>query len=98
MTAIRQILNGGNSTSTSLKSSEDDKPLKAIAANPIDRLSDREREVFQSIAQGLSMREIAANLFISIKTVEAHREHVKRKLRLATSRELLRYAIRHARG
>ena len=39
------------------------------------------------------MREIAENLFVSVKTVEAHREHIKQKMKFKSSNELLRYAI-----
>jgi DNA-binding NarL/FixJ family response regulator len=60
---------------------------------PIDVLTDRELEIFQLLGQGNSAREIGDILHISVKTVEAHREHIKRKLNFTTSTELLRYAI-----
>ena len=44
------------------------------------------------------MKEIAAHLFLSAKTVEVHREHIKEKLGLKSSAELLRYAVTHALG
>lgn len=59
----------------------------------IERLSERELQVLQRIGRGLSNREIAADLFISVKTVETHREHLKQKLELPSSGDLLRYAI-----
>jgi DNA-binding NarL/FixJ family response regulator len=55
--------------------------------------SDREFEVFEYIGQGLSVRQIAEKLHRSVKTVEAHRENIKKKLRLTTTTELLRNAI-----
>jgi DNA-binding NarL/FixJ family response regulator len=64
--------------------------------SPVDVLSDRELEVFQLLGQGKSAREIAKSLHISAKTVEAHREHIKQKLNLKTSTQLLRYAIESA--
>jgi len=70
------------------------------SVNPRDhlqRLSDRELQVLRCVGRGMSTREIAEELFISIKTVEAHREHIKQKLGLLTSGELLRYAIEHNR-
>jgi two-component system response regulator NreC len=48
------------------------------------------------LGEGLGVRQIAENLFISVKTVEAHREHIKQKLNFKSSSELLRYAIQHA--
>jgi DNA-binding NarL/FixJ family response regulator len=63
----------------------------------LQRLSDRELQVLRCVGGGMSTREIAEELFISIKTVEAHREHIKQKLGLLTSGELLRYAIEHNR-
>ena len=60
---------------------------------PVDVLTDREMEVFQLLGQGRSVREIGDDLRISVKTVEAHREHIKQKLNLKSSNELLRYAI-----
>lgn len=69
----------------------------ALPAAPIERLSNRELQIFQSIGKGMSVREIAASLMLSVKTIEAHREHVKQKLSIKSSRELLRFAIAHAR-
>jgi len=59
----------------------------------VDSLTKREFEVFGLISKGLSSREIAEILSISIKTVDAHREHIKEKLRLNDSRELYSYAL-----
>ena len=49
---------------------------------------------FQLIGQGMQIRDIAERLHLSVKTVEAHREHMKRKLDLDTASELLTYAVR----
>jgi DNA-binding NarL/FixJ family response regulator len=59
----------------------------------VDRLTEREREVFELIGQGLSSRQIAVKLEVSPKTVETHREHIKEKLDLTTATELTRYAV-----
>jgi DNA-binding NarL/FixJ family response regulator len=64
-----------------------------VGTSPTDVLSDRELEVFQLIGAGLGVRQIAENLFVSVKTVEAHREHIKQKMKFKSSAELLRYAI-----
>jgi DNA-binding CsgD family transcriptional regulator len=60
--------------------------------SPVDRLTDRELEVYQLIGQGFSTREIADKLYISIKTVENHRAHIKEKLNLKNSLELIQQA------
>jgi DNA-binding NarL/FixJ family response regulator len=65
----------------------------AQGGSPVDVLSDREMEVFQLLGEGVGVRQIAENLFVSIKTVEAHREHIKQKLNFKSSAELLRFAI-----
>jgi len=65
---------------------------------PMDRLTDRELEIFRMIGAGQSVKEIADKLCLSVKTVEAHREHIKEKLNLKGSAELLRFAIRNAPG
>jgi DNA-binding NarL/FixJ family response regulator len=60
---------------------------------PLQRLTDRELEIFRLIGEGQSVRAIAEKLFLSTKTVEAHKEHIKQKLNLKSSNELLQYAI-----
>lgn len=65
-------------------------------SSPIERLTDRELEIFQFLGQGDNVKAIAANLHISVKTVEAHREHIKLKLKFKSSAELVRYAIQSA--
>jgi DNA-binding NarL/FixJ family response regulator len=60
---------------------------------PLERLTDRELEIFRLIGDGQSVRTIAEKLFLSTKTVEAHKEHIKQKLNLKSSNELLQYAI-----
>ena len=59
------------------------------------RLSSREREVAQLLAEGKSNKEVASALNISVKTAETHRAHVMHKLRLHSVSELTRYAVRH---
>ncbi len=60
---------------------------------PVDTLSDREFEVFELIGQGIQSRDIAQALKVSIKTVDAHREHLKKKLGVETRTDLLMYAM-----
>jgi DNA-binding NarL/FixJ family response regulator len=58
----------------------------------LDRLTEREREVMRLIARGYAYKEVAATLFISIKTVETHVSSVLRKLQLSSRHELTRWA------
>ncbi|MBT3252927.1 MAG: response regulator transcription factor [Candidatus Marinimicrobia bacterium] len=60
----------------------------------VSELTSREREVLQLIAEGKATQEIAETLFISVKTVEAHRVKIKTKLKLNSIPELTKYAIR----
>ena len=62
--------------------------------SPIEKLSDREFEVFQLIGQGKSTREIAKQLSLSPKTVDVHRGHIKEKLELTNATSLVRHAVR----
>ena len=59
-----------------------------------DLLTSREREVLQLIAEGYSNQKIAGELFISVKTVEAHKAHIMSKLHAQNRTDLIRYAIR----
>jgi len=65
----------------------------ASSQNPIERLSDRELEVIQLIGKGLSTREIASNLNLSVKTIESHRAHIKEKLSLRNATELVQFCV-----
>lgn len=64
----------------------------AVSSTPLDILSDRELEVFEQIGRGLSTRQIAQRMCVSIKTIESHREHIKRKLNLKNASELVQHA------
>lgn len=60
-----------------------------------DPLSEREREVLRLLALGHTNQEIAALLYISVRTAETHRAHVMQKLGLSSRAELVRYALDH---
>jgi DNA-binding NarL/FixJ family response regulator len=62
---------------------------------PHTRLSDREYQIFQLIAAGESVTDIAQKLNLSVKTVSTHKTHVLEKMACANVAELIRYAIRH---
>lgn len=59
----------------------------------VDKLTQREFEIFRLIGRGMRTHEMAGTLNISVKTIEAHREHIKGKLKLKDSRELYNYAL-----
>lgn len=95
--AIRRVLEGGIYVSEKMSS----RILEIFSghqaspsASPVARLSDREFEVFQLIARGSDTAAIARQLHVSVKTVEAHRVHIKEKLQLKTANDLVRYAVR----
>lgn len=64
------------------------------SSSPIEKLSDREFEVFQLIGRGKSTRDIAKQFHLSPKTVDVHRGHIKEKLELKDATSLIRYAVR----
>jgi len=66
-----------------------DEPKKDV----MEQLSDRELEVLELIGKGRDVREIAADLHLSPKTVETHRSHIKEKLNLNNARQVARFAI-----
>jgi two-component system, NarL family, response regulator NreC len=64
-------------------------------ASALDDLSERERDVLQLLALGYTNQEIGKKLFISVRTVDTHRAHIMRKLRLETRAELVLFALAH---
>jgi DNA-binding NarL/FixJ family response regulator len=66
---------------------------QAVTEDELDRLSAREREVMRLIARGYAYKEVASDLFISVKTVESHVSAVLRKLQLSSRHELTAWAL-----
>lgn len=96
--AVRQILSGGIWISERMNAvllSRVARNRRPALGSPLESLTDRELEVYQMIGHGLPVREIAAKLHLSVKTVEVHREHIKEKLGLRTGMELIRHAVMH---
>jgi DNA-binding NarL/FixJ family response regulator len=91
--AIQSVLNGRIYVSPSLSSEHLERFRNPARAAAVLRLSTREREVLQLIAEGRPAKEIAHLLNISIKTVAFHRENIKRKLGLRSTAELTKHAI-----
>ena len=66
---------------------------RPASESPLDRLSDRERQVLTLMGRGVATRDIAVQLDLSVKTVESHYAHIKEKLGVRTARELMRVAV-----
>lgn len=97
VTAIRDVMKGGSyfSPPVAREIVEQVRAPKGQSPDPFTLLSAREREVLHLIAEGLSAKEVATELSISTKTVEAHRTSLMRKLGVKKATELVRYALRH---
>jgi DNA-binding NarL/FixJ family response regulator len=96
VTAIRRVLSGEVYVSDGMAAKMVSKLVAGPAeagGSPVDRLSDRELEVFRLIGAGYGTREMAEKLHLSIKTIETYRAHIKDKLDLVDANELLRTAI-----
>ena len=97
MLAIRQVLGGKIYVSEKMSGEilEIFSGRRAGAeSSPVEKLTDREFEVFQLIGQGKGTREIAEKLHLSVKTIEVHRVNIKAKLKLQSAAELIRFAVR----
>jgi len=86
--AVRRVLDGGIFLSPEMTARVMEVLAGGVGGSPVSVLSDRELEVFRAIGEGKSSREIAGRLNISIRTVDAHRTHIKEKLGLRDAAEL----------
>ena len=95
--AIRAVTKGGSYFSPAVAREIVDqlRTPRPRSQEPFSVLSAREREVLHLIAEGMSAKEVAHQLEISTKTVEAHRTSLMRKLGVRKATELVRYALRH---
>jgi DNA-binding NarL/FixJ family response regulator len=94
--AVRAVVRGGSFFSPPVaKEIVEQMRTPGRSSGPFAVLSAREREILHLIADGLSAKEIATQLSISTKTVEAHRTNLMRKLGVRKATELVRYALRH---
>jgi len=96
MQGIRQVLAGETCVSAAISSQIVDSVAgrRKPAASPVETLTDREFEVFQLIGQGRATKQIAEQLRVSVKTVEVHRVNIKKKLKVGSIPELIRFAVR----
>jgi DNA-binding NarL/FixJ family response regulator len=95
--AIRRVLQGeiylsDSMTARMLKKLATGSPAQELS--PLEMLSARELEVFRLIGRGTATREIADQLQVSVKTVDAHRANIKKKLELKSGAELVQRAIK----
>ncbi len=96
LVALRRVLEGGIYVSETVGNSMIEKFAAGgayTATSPVDGLSNRELQVLHMIGKGLSTRQTAEALNLSVKTVESHRQRIKRKLSLHTSAQLMQYAV-----
>lgn len=94
-TAIRRVLSGNIYVSETLAAKMLQQQVRGqtdINESPVKGLSDRELEVFQLIGRWKKTKEIAAELHLSVKTIEYYREQIKKKLTLKDAGELTQYA------
>ncbi len=89
--AIRAVAAGDTFLSASLSRQS------ARSDGPRPILSEREAEILACLARGLSSKQIAAEHDLSVRTVETHRQNIRRKLRIEGQAELIRYAVEHCR-
>lgn len=96
--AIRRVLSGGVFVSDNMSALIVEMFAKqnrrSESKSPIKSLTDREFEIFQLIGNGKGTRDIANQLKISTGTIDAHRAHIKEKLRLEDGNALVRHAVR----
>lgn len=97
LVALRRVLAGGIYVSEQVGASMIERFAVGGSrrnADPIERLSNRELQVLNLIGRGRSTREIADQLHLSIKTVESHRQRIKKKLNLSTAPQLVQFAVK----
>jgi DNA-binding NarL/FixJ family response regulator len=97
VTAIREALRGGTYVSPLIAGEllQSYREGRSRSHDPAQRLTARQREVLQLIAEGRSAKEIAAALHISIRTAEVHKARILEALGLTSTAELVQYAIRN---
>jgi len=91
--AIRVVFAGGIYVDTVMKPLLKDRPFGLANARQPGALTDRETDVLRQIARGLSNKEIALDLKISVKTVEYHKARCSAKLHLSSRADIVKYAI-----
>lgn len=93
--AIRTVNDGKRFVSASLREALALRVVDGLGEEPMDLLTDREFQVLGRLASGATNREIAAELNVSVKTIDAHRLNLLAKLGLRNNAELTKFAMRH---
>jgi DNA-binding NarL/FixJ family response regulator len=93
--AIRKVSSGGEYVTLSLAERIASMLRSGSVGSPHEALSDREYEVMRGIATGKTVKEIAADMFLSPNTVRTYRTRLLHKMQMKTDAELMRYAIEH---
>lgn len=93
--AIRTVATGQRFVSRELLLCLEHEPVPKHKMDDLERLTPREREILQLIAEGHTNRQVAAKLGLSQKTVDTHRTNLMRKLDLHDAQSLTRFAVRH---
>lgn len=93
--AIRKLATGGVLVSPRVAELLALDAMPSVDPLPHQALSDREFEVFMLLVDGKSVSDIAAQLFLSVKTVSTHKTRILQKMSLASVPDLVRYAMRH---
>ena len=93
--AVQKLLAGGRYVSPSLAEKMALYLTEDIKGTPHERLSNREFQVMRLIASGKTVREIAEENFLSVKTVRTYRQRILEKMGLKRNAELIRYALEH---
>jgi DNA-binding NarL/FixJ family response regulator len=94
--SLRLVIDGGICVSEVVASNMTRRAFargRQLSADPVDRLTNRELEVLHLIGKGLSTREIAHLLHLSIKTIESHRRRIKGKINLRSGTQLVQFAV-----
>lgn len=94
--AIRTVFEGKRFVSATLREALALRVVDGLGEEPVDLLTDREFQVLGRLASGATNREIAAELSVSVKTIDAHRLNLLAKLGLRNNAELTRFAMRHS--
>ena len=95
ITAVKTLLNGRKYIGARLAEQLAASVMDPVAKQPHEKLSDREYEVFCLLASGKEVKEVAADLGLSVKTISTHREHILKKMEMKNNAALTVYAVKN---